>query len=261
MDFITAQIIMAFGFGVTFVVMMVVLAIKFPHPTPFQYNIFRIVISLATAGAAAMIPGFINVELEQTAGLLIRGGGALAVFAIVFFFNPAQLAVESILEDECNPPESTTSHTSILDSIWDSLDHNLQEALALAATLAHNQGEDIISTRTLFSAQRHLHPEPLLAFFSQLPSDALPEPVADDVKVEANAIEGIRDLSTDVKDSLAHLTPQATAKHKLSCKDIFIDIAKNGNEEAVLSLRKSGVDVNKINDIVKELGWSVTERV
>lgn len=261
MDYITAQITMAFGFGVTFVVMMVVLAIKFPHPTPFQYNIFRIVISLATAGAAAMIPGLINIELEQATGLLIRGGGALAVFVIVFFFNPAQLAVESILEADSNPPESTTSHSSILDSVWDSLDHDLQEALALAATLAYNQGEDIISTRTLFSAQRHLHPEPLLAFFSQLPTEALPEPVADDVKVEANAMEAIRNLSADVKDSIEHLTPQATAKHKLSCKDIFIDIAKNGSEETVLSFRKNGVDEDKINDIVKELGWSVTERV
>ncbi len=92
---LTAQIVIAFVFGVTFVVALIVLAIQFPRPTPFQYNVFRIVLSLAAAGAAAMIPGFINIEVSATTGLLIRAGGALAVFVIVFFFNPAQLAVQS----------------------------------------------------------------------------------------------------------------------------------------------------------------------
>src|SRR5689334_18269857 len=92
----TAQIAIAFVFGVTFLIGLIVLAIKFPSPTPFQYSTFRIVLSLAAAGVGAMIPGFMNLELTPSAGLLIRAGGALAVFLIVFFFNPARLAAPPV---------------------------------------------------------------------------------------------------------------------------------------------------------------------
>lgn len=85
------QIVVAFVFGLIFVICLLVLAVKFPKPTPFQYSVFRITLSLAAAGVAAMIPGFINLEFSTTIGLVVRAGGALAVFAIVFFFNPAQL--------------------------------------------------------------------------------------------------------------------------------------------------------------------------
>ena len=70
---------------------MLILAFRFPHPTPFQYNIFRITLSLAAAGIAAMMPGFINLEITSDLGLLIRAGGAIAVFVLVYFYNPAHL--------------------------------------------------------------------------------------------------------------------------------------------------------------------------
>jgi hypothetical protein len=75
----------AFGFGVVFVVTMLVLAILFPNPTPFQYTVFRIVLALAAAGVAAMIPGILELEFAGW----IRAGGALAVFVVVYFYNPA----------------------------------------------------------------------------------------------------------------------------------------------------------------------------
>lgn len=108
---LTAQIVIAFVFGVVFVVTLIVLAIKFPHPTPFQYNVFRVVLSLAAAGVAAMIPGFIDIEVSATMGLLIRAGGALAVFVMVFFFNPAQLASEGESRNQVpeRDPESSAS--------------------------------------------------------------------------------------------------------------------------------------------------------
>ncbi len=96
------QIFIAFVFGVAFVCVLIVLAAKFPHPTPFQYNVFRITLSLAAAGVGAMIPGFIIVDLNPTTGILIRAGGALAVFVIVFFFNPVQLAGRG--EQRANAP-------------------------------------------------------------------------------------------------------------------------------------------------------------
>src|SRR4030095_7857364 len=83
-----------------FVVTLLVIAFRFPSPTAFQYNVFRIVLSLAAAGTAAMIQGFTDLQLSATTNLFIRAGGALAVFLIVFFFNPARLAAHNRDSDE-----------------------------------------------------------------------------------------------------------------------------------------------------------------
>jgi hypothetical protein len=81
------QKLTAFIFGVVFVVVLIVLAIAFPNPTPFQYTVFRVILALASAGVAAMIPGFLEIEVPNW----IRAGGALAVFIVVYFYNPASL--------------------------------------------------------------------------------------------------------------------------------------------------------------------------
>lgn len=83
------QQIAAFGFGVVFVSILLILAISFSNPTPFQYLVFKTVLSLAAAGIAAMIPGFLQVNIATW----LRAGGALAVFVVVYFYNPAQLLV------------------------------------------------------------------------------------------------------------------------------------------------------------------------
>jgi hypothetical protein len=79
---------LAYGFGVVFVVVLLIIAIFYPNPTEFQYTVFRIVLALAAAGVAAMFSGF----LEVTVNKWIRAGGALAVFAIVYFYAPAALS-------------------------------------------------------------------------------------------------------------------------------------------------------------------------
>src|SRR5687768_5700907 len=81
----------AYIFGIVFITATMLLAIVFPNPTPFQYTIFRIVISLAAAGIASMIPGFIEIEIPNW----IRAGGALGVFVLVYFNNPAELVTKS----------------------------------------------------------------------------------------------------------------------------------------------------------------------
>jgi hypothetical protein len=67
------------------------LAVIFPQPTPFQYTVFRIVLALAGAGIAALIPGFIEVAIELAYKNVIRAGGALGVFIVLYFFSPASL--------------------------------------------------------------------------------------------------------------------------------------------------------------------------
>jgi hypothetical protein len=82
--------IAVFTFGVVFIITLLILAARFPDPTPFQYTVFRIVLALAAAGIAAFIPGFLDVKVST----FVAAGGAFAVFVIVFFFSPAKLVVQ-----------------------------------------------------------------------------------------------------------------------------------------------------------------------
>lgn len=86
----STQIICAFAFGVVFIIVMLCIAIKIPYPTDFQFLTFRVTLALAAGGIAAMLPGFIALEISR----LIRAGGALAAFAAIYFVNPASLAVQ-----------------------------------------------------------------------------------------------------------------------------------------------------------------------
>jgi hypothetical protein len=79
--------LIALIFGVIFVTAILVLAIVFPQPSQFQYIVFRIVLSIAASGFVSMTPGFVQITISSW----VRAGGALAVFAIVFFWNPASM--------------------------------------------------------------------------------------------------------------------------------------------------------------------------
>jgi hypothetical protein len=79
--------VLAFVFGVVFVSVLLIVALLVPEPKPFQYTVFRIVLALAAAGVAAVIPGILMVNPWKW----LRAGGALAVFVIVYFYAPAAL--------------------------------------------------------------------------------------------------------------------------------------------------------------------------
>ena len=79
-----------FVFGVVFLSLMLILAIFFPSPTPFQYTVFRITLALAAAGVGALVPGMLNARV----GGVVKAGGAMAVFVVVFFFSPARLLID-----------------------------------------------------------------------------------------------------------------------------------------------------------------------
>lgn len=86
----STQIAVAFGFGVVFITVMLVLSVAVPYPTDFQLLTFRVTLALAAGGVAAMIPGFMSVEISN----YIRAGGALAAFVVVYFINPPALTVQ-----------------------------------------------------------------------------------------------------------------------------------------------------------------------
>lgn len=88
------QAVATFAFAVIFLVALLTLAFGFPHPTPMQYLVMRIVLALASAGFAAMLSGFVDVlipGLTSSSAPLVKAGGALAVFVIVYFRSPAAL--------------------------------------------------------------------------------------------------------------------------------------------------------------------------
>jgi hypothetical protein len=80
-----ATVLLAFIFGVVFVSVILIIAFNKPDPTDFQYTVFRTVLAMSCAGIGAVIPGFIEVRVSK----FIVAGGALAVFVIVYFWNPA----------------------------------------------------------------------------------------------------------------------------------------------------------------------------
>jgi tetratricopeptide (TPR) repeat protein len=85
------QQVLAYVFGVVFVIVLIVLAVLFPKPTAFQYMVFRIVLAMSAASVMALIPGFINIKVAPVVGITIRAGGAIAVFVVVYCVNPAAL--------------------------------------------------------------------------------------------------------------------------------------------------------------------------
>jgi hypothetical protein len=85
----------AFVFGAVFICALLVLAVAIPNPTDQQFEIFRIVIAIAVAGAAAVIPGVLDARLRQGRGLAITASGAFAVFVITYFYSPARWATHA----------------------------------------------------------------------------------------------------------------------------------------------------------------------
>lgn len=79
--------------GAVFVLALLVIAIFFPYPTPFQFFIFRVTLALAAAGIAGILTGFLHVRIGNIEKPWLQAGGGLAVFAVVYLVNPAQLVV------------------------------------------------------------------------------------------------------------------------------------------------------------------------
>ena len=98
------QIVATGATGIVFVLILLSLAIFFPNPTDFQLFVFRVVLALAAGAFGALIPGFIEVEFRNW----LRAGGALALFAIVFFWNPPAL----VTNGQANSGEPPGVHDS-----------------------------------------------------------------------------------------------------------------------------------------------------
>jgi hypothetical protein len=85
----------AFSFGVVFIVVMLVISLRVPTPSETQWFVFRVVLAAAAAGVGAVIPGLLVVRVHR----YIRAGGALALFLLVYWFNPPKLVVSGPLQN------------------------------------------------------------------------------------------------------------------------------------------------------------------
>lgn len=74
----------AFACGIAFIITIIILAIQFPSPSPFQQFVFRTVLAAAAAGFVGFLPGWIEINVNN----VLRAGGAIAVFVFVYFFSP-----------------------------------------------------------------------------------------------------------------------------------------------------------------------------
>lgn len=107
--------LLAFGFGLTFIITLLVLAVAFPASTPFQYFVFRVVLALAAAGAAGAIPGMTGPKLKPSTKFLLHVGSALAVFVIVYTQDPAKLVLnpQEPLSTSQSPTPLTPLYTAL----------------------------------------------------------------------------------------------------------------------------------------------------
>jgi len=78
----------AVAFGFIFITALLVLTVMIENPTPMQETTFRIVLALASGAIGAVIPGILNLQ-GKLGGFTVRAAGALALFFIVYFWNPA----------------------------------------------------------------------------------------------------------------------------------------------------------------------------
>lgn len=101
---IKAEVRIAVAFGFIALIALFAVAIFFPHPGPLLVTIARVTLALACAGIAAVIPGLLTIELRPTVANIVRAGGALAVFVLVYFFSPAGLITSP---DEPDPGPTT----------------------------------------------------------------------------------------------------------------------------------------------------------
>ncbi|WP_260703422.1 hypothetical protein [Edaphobacter flagellatus] len=77
-------------------ILIIVLSLIVPSPTPWQMNVLRTIIALASAGFVAFLPGMLTVQgaikensfLNKTS---VKASGAFAVFLLVYYYVPTIL--------------------------------------------------------------------------------------------------------------------------------------------------------------------------
>lgn len=75
--------------GIIIIATVIVISLKIPNPTNSQFWIWRVITSLGAACIGAVIPGFVEID-GSINEIVIRAGGALALFLVVYLMNPPE---------------------------------------------------------------------------------------------------------------------------------------------------------------------------
>lgn len=84
------QLVTGLVIGIVFALIILVLVVFIPNPTPSQFFVFRGLFAVSLAAVAAIIPGLLNVE-SRFNKFSIKATGAIAVFVLVWLLNPPAL--------------------------------------------------------------------------------------------------------------------------------------------------------------------------
>lgn len=107
---VKVELWLAFAFGLVALSVLFAVALFAPQQNALLITVARVTLALACAGIAAIIPGFLHFQLQPTISTAVRAGGALAVFVLVYFFNPPGL-----IKDESNiPPPPTADYMPVV---------------------------------------------------------------------------------------------------------------------------------------------------
>ncbi len=148
--------IAVFGFGVVFISVILWIAVASPDMNENTFTIVRIVIALAAAGIGAFIPGFIDVRIPG----ILRAGGAMAIFGVVYFYTPP---LTNVIDKLPPPPTedpllATNNWLSYLDQenysqAWSAsgLSKMFDESAFLLLSHTHRQPLGHIVERQLYS--------------------------------------------------------------------------------------------------------------
>ncbi len=123
------NVLLSFVFGVLFIAVMLVFAVAFPNPSPFQIKVFITVLALAAGGVGAILPGFLELERKG----LFRAGGALALAALVLLSQtPLTEQVVTYKTPAENPRPLADAFLLLNDSgqiaqAWSDLDPDVRE--------------------------------------------------------------------------------------------------------------------------------------
>jgi hypothetical protein len=119
----------AFAFGTVFIALLLFMVKANEKISPEAFTIFRIILALAAGGIGAVVPGVLDVRMKG----FLRAGGAMGMFAVVYFFSPPAPNVGRELGDI--PPDPVVPAEGAIQTWFAFTDTNrFADAWAVAAS-------------------------------------------------------------------------------------------------------------------------------
>jgi hypothetical protein len=81
--------------GIGAILLLMILSALVPEPAQFQLQVFRVVLALGAGAVVAALPGMLSFEGAIRENWKIRGSGAVGIFVLLYFFNPAERVIPS----------------------------------------------------------------------------------------------------------------------------------------------------------------------